>query len=63
MGDFAQCDECGTRTHIDLLDAKLTLDADNEYVDVGGDPLLCRKCYGVGWAPAIAKATKEDAMT
>jgi len=49
--DLRPCHGCGTPTHIDLLDAK---------DDGTGDftILECRKCYGPGWAPFLARQVR-----
>ena len=53
--DMCACHDCGVVIDIDLLDAKLELDADGEMIGDGSDvPLLCETCYGPGWAPAVA---------
>jgi hypothetical protein len=45
------CDGCGTPTHIDLLDGK-----DD---GTGNFTILeCRKCYGPGWAPFLARQVR-----
>ncbi len=52
--DKMACDGCGVVTDVDLLDAKIELDADNEMIGDGSDsPLLCETCYGPGWVPAV----------
>lgn len=49
--DVRPCDACGTRTHIDLLDAKPNDPSDPDGSD--WNRLECRPCYGPGWAPAL----------
>lgn len=49
--DFHPCHQCGTPTHIDLLDAKPDDPSDPDGSD--WTRLECRPCYGRGWAPAL----------